>query len=33
LFEEIIFGGSLEKDMDYFLDAIIDSLKLFSRLK
>lgn len=33
LFDDMIFGGSLEKDMDYFLDAIIDSLKLFSRLK
>ena len=33
LFEEIIFGGNLKKDMDYFLDATIDSLKLFSQFK
>lgn len=31
LFDEMIFGKNLEKDMDYFLDAIIDSLKLFSQ--
>lgn len=31
LFDEIIFGGNLEKDMKYFLDAVIDSLKFFSK--
>lgn len=31
LFDEIIFGGNLKKDMDYFMDAIVDSLKLFSQ--
>ena len=33
LFDEMIYGGNLKKDMDYFLDATIDSLKLFSQLK
>ena len=31
LFDEMIFGGNLKKDMDYFLDATIDSLKLYSK--
>lgn len=31
LFDEIVLGGNLEKDMEYFLDAVIDSLKFFSR--
>lgn len=31
LFDEIVFGGNLEKDMEYFLDAVIDSLKFFSK--
>ncbi len=31
LFDEIIFGGNLEKDMEYFLAAVIDSLKFFSK--
>jgi len=31
LFDEMIFGGNLKKDMDYFMDAIVDSLKLFSQ--
>jgi len=31
LFDEMIFGGNLRKDMDYFLDATIDSLKLYSK--
>ncbi len=31
LFDEVIFGGNLEKDMEYFLDAIVDSLKLYSK--
>lgn len=31
LFDEMIFSGNDEKDMNYFLDAIIDSLKLFSK--
>lgn len=30
LFDEMVLGDNLEKDMDYFLDAIIDSLKFFS---
>ncbi len=33
LFDEMIFGGNLKKDMEYFLDAVIDSLKLFSQIK
>ena len=33
LFREIVLGGNLEKDMDYFMEAIIDSLKFFSRYK
>ncbi len=31
LFDDMIFGGNLEKDMDYFMDAVIDSLKFFSK--
>lgn len=31
LFNEIVLGGNLEKDMDYFLDAVIDSLTFFSK--
>jgi len=31
LFKEIVLGGNLKKDMDYFMDAVIDSLKFFSR--
>lgn len=31
LFDEIVLGGNLDKDMDYFLDAAIDSLKFFSK--
>ncbi len=31
LFDEMVFGENLEKDMEYFLDAIIDSLKFFSK--
>ena len=31
LFDEIVLGGNLEKDMEYFLDAVIDSLKFFSK--
>ena len=31
LFDEMIFGGNLKKDMEYFLDAVIDSLKLYSK--
>ena len=30
LFDEIVLGGNLEKDMEYFLDAIIDALQFFS---
>lgn len=33
LFDELVMGGNLKKDMDYFLDAVIDSLKLFSQVK
>ncbi len=33
LFDDMIYGGNLKKDMEYFLDAIIDSLKLFSQVK
>lgn len=33
LFDEMIYGGNLKKDMEYFLDAIIDSLKFFSEVK
>ncbi len=31
LFDEMILGGNLEKDMKYFLDAVIDSLEFFSK--
>lgn len=31
LFDEMVLGGNLEKDMEYFLDAVIDSLKFFSK--
>ncbi len=31
LFDEMVFGSNLKGDMDYFLDAVIDSLKLFSQ--
>lgn len=31
LFDEMLFGGNLKKDMEYFLDAVIDSLKFFSQ--
>lgn len=31
LFDEMVLGGNLKKDMDYFLDAVIDSLKFFSQ--
>ncbi len=31
LFDEIVLGDNLEKDMDYFMDAVIDSLKFFSQ--
>jgi len=31
LFDEVVLGGNLEKDMEYFLDAVIDSLKFFSK--
>lgn len=31
LFDEMIFGDNLEKDMKYFLDAVIDSLNFFSK--
>jgi hypothetical protein len=31
LFDEMVLGGNLEKDMEYFLDAVIDSLQFFSR--
>lgn len=30
LFDEIVLGGNLKKDMEYFLDAVIDALKFFS---
>ena len=30
LFDEMVLGGNLEKDMEYFLDAIIDALQFFS---
>jgi hypothetical protein len=30
LFDEIVLGGNLEKDMEYFLDAVIDALQFFS---
>lgn len=30
LFDEMLFGGNLKKDMEYFLDAVIDALKFFS---
>jgi len=31
LFDEIVLGDNLEADMDYFMDAVIDSLKFFSK--
>lgn len=31
LFEEMLLGENLEEDMEYFLDAVIDSLKFFSK--
>lgn len=31
LFDEILLGENLKEDMEYFLDAIIDSLKFFSK--
>lgn len=31
LFNEMILGGNTEKDMNYFLDAVIDALKFFSK--
>lgn len=31
LFEEILLGENLEEDMEYFLEAVIDSLKFFSK--
>jgi len=31
LFNEMILGGKTEKDMNYFLDAVIDALKFFSK--
>lgn len=31
LFQEMISGGNTEKDMNYFLDAVIDALKFFSK--
>jgi len=31
LFDEIVLGENLEEDMEYFLDAVIDSLKFFSK--
>lgn len=31
LFDEMVLGGNLEKDMEYFLDAVIDSLNFFSK--
>jgi len=31
LFDDMVFGGNLKDDMNYFLDAIIDSLELFSK--
>ena len=30
LFDEVVLGGNLEKDMEYFLDAVIDALQFFS---
>lgn len=30
LFDEMVLGGNLEKDMEYFLDAVIDALQFFS---
>lgn len=31
LFDDMIFGSNLEKDMNYFMDAVVDSLKFFSK--
>lgn len=31
LFDEILLGENLKEDMEYFLDAVIDSLKFFSK--
>jgi Zn-dependent M32 family carboxypeptidase len=31
LFDEMLLGENLEEDMKYFLDAVIDSLKFFSK--
>jgi len=31
LFDDMIFGSNLEEDMNYFMDATIDSLKFFSK--
>lgn len=33
LFDDLVMGGNLKKDIEYFLDAVIDSLKLFSQVK
>jgi len=30
LFDEVVLGGNLEKDVEYFLDAVIDALQFFS---
>jgi len=30
LFDEMVLGGNLKKDMEYFLDAVIDALQFFS---
>lgn len=30
LFDEMVLGRNLEKDMEYFLDAVIDALQFFS---
>jgi len=31
LFNDMILNNNIDKDMEYFLDAVIDSLKFFSR--
>lgn len=33
LLDEVLLGGNLKEDMDYFLDAVIDSMKFFSEIK
>ncbi len=33
LYNDVVLGGNLEKDLNYFMDALIDSLEFFSRYK